>query len=229
TLAFEVDGVAASITLRPAVYADAAAMAADVQAQINGAAALVSAGSSIKLSAAGGVLDASSNRYGSASLVKVSGSAAVSLFGAAPVETTGLDVQGSIGGLAASGSGQSLIAAEGGATAGLRISVSGGAIGARGTVTYGQGFAARLNDALAQVIGTRGTIATRTEGLTAQNAAIDKQKVALNLRLAHIEANYRTRFNMLDRLMASLTAQSNNLTQQLSAIKANTPGMNSSQ
>jgi flagellar hook-associated protein 2 len=159
----------------------------------------------------------------------MSGSAAATLFGATPVATSGLDVQGTIGGLAASGSGQNLVGAEGGATAGLRISVSGGALGARGTVTYGQGFAARLSDALTQVVGARGVIASRTESLAAQNAAIDKQKIALNLRLAHVEANYRAQFNLLDRLMASLSAQSSNLTQQLSAIKANTPGMNSSE
>jgi len=96
-------------------------------------------------------------------------------------------------------------------------------LGARGTVTYSRGFAARLDDILGQDVASDGPIATRTDGLTKQNTDIDHRKDALNRRLALIEANYRAQFTALDTLMSSLTAQSTALTQELEAIKANSP------
>ena len=221
TLTLDLDGITSTITLRAAVYADANALAADVQAQINGVTAYSSAGSSVSVSAAGGVLSVMSQRYGSASVVSASGTAAAGLFGGAPTATTGVDVAGTLNGVAGLGSGQVLLGASGSPAEGLRVSVIGGALGARGTITYSRGFAARLDDILAQDVSATGLIDARTAGLATQNASIEKQKDALNRRLALIEANYRAQFTALDTLMSSLTAQSNALTQELEAIKAN--------
>jgi len=221
TLSLTLDGIATTITLQAGTYADANALARAIQSQINGVSAFSSAGSSVAVSNAGGVLTVTSQRYGSASTLVASGSAVATLFGGAPTSTDGVDVAGTLNGIAASGSGQTLLGATGSAAEGLRVTVTGGALGARGTVSYSRGFAARLNDILGEDVASDGPIATRTDGLTKQNADIDKQKDALNRRLALIEANYRAQFTALDTLMSSLTAQSNALTQELEAVKAN--------
>ena len=59
----------------------------------------------------------------------------------AATSTDGVDVAGSIGGVAATGSGQSLTGGQGGDAEGLKIEVSGGATGSRGTISFCQGYA----------------------------------------------------------------------------------------
>jgi len=223
SLTVNVDGINTTVTLRAGAYADANALASEVQAEINGATALVNAQSSVAVSASGGVLTVTSQRYGSASVVSASGNAAITLFGNAPTSTAGVDVAGTLSGIAALGSGQTLIGAPGSAADGLKVSILGGGVGARGTATYSRGFATRLNDILGADTATGGPIDTETTSLTNQDADIEKQKDQLNQRLAQIQANYMAQFNALDTLMASLQAQSSALTQELAAIAANTP------
>jgi flagellar hook-associated protein 2 len=98
------------------------------------------------------------------------------------------------------------------------VQVAGGALGARGTVTYQTGFAARLNDVLASVLGTGGAVAARTDGLQKDIKQIADRREALNARLAKVQAQYYAQFNALDVLLANLSAQSTALQQQLASL-----------
>ena len=70
---------------------------------------------SVAVSHTGGILSLTSSRYGSTSGVTLAGgNGAAALLGAIPVATAGLDVAGSIDGVAATGTGQVLSAAAGG-------------------------------------------------------------------------------------------------------------------
>jgi flagellar hook-associated protein 2 len=222
TLSVTVDGIAATVTLAAGIYASADALAAEVRAKINGASAFTQAGSKVSITQAAGVLTIASARYGSASGVAFSGNAAETLVGAAPVATAGLDVAGSIGGVAATGSGQTLVGASGSPTEGLRIDIAGGALGDRGSVTFGQGFAYRLNELITRVTDKEGTISARTDGLQKSIEQIRKREEAINQRLAKVEENYTRQFNRLDTLLATLNTQSTFLAQQLELLRKNT-------
>src|SRR5690606_3862527 len=107
SLSVTVNGVTASVTLAAGNYT-AASLAAHLQSAINGTKAFSDAGAAVTVSAdAEGKITVISNRYGSESKVEMSGNAVNALFGSITTEP-GKDVQGTIGGMAATGSGQEL-------------------------------------------------------------------------------------------------------------------------
>lgn len=219
-LTVTVDGVTATIGLldNATGYAPSA-LAAQVQSAINGASALSSAGIAVSASVdANGKLVITSNRYGSASQVNVSGNAVTALFGTA-TSTAGIDVSGTIGGVAAGGSGQALTGAIGSPSEGLKLLVTGGAEGAaRGSVTFSRGLAYQLDALIDDFIGTGGLLKGRTDGINATIKDIDKQRDVLNTRLADTETRYRAQFTALDTTISSMTATSTYLTQQLAQL-----------
>ena len=216
-LSISVDGSTATITLPPATYTPAA-LAARVQSLVNASSTLKAAEAKVSVSEAAGLFTLTSNRYGSESALSVSGSAAAALFGATPAATAGVDVAGTIGGVSASGSGQHLSAASGSPATGLVLEVTGGASGSRGTVSFARGYAARLEGLLQGVLGTGGPIASRTSGIHATIDAVDRQRQALDRRLAQIEQRYRAQFTALDTLLSNLSATSTFLTRQLANL-----------
>jgi flagellar hook-associated protein 2 len=212
-----IDGVRASLTLAAGTYT-AATLAAEVQSKINGASAFSGAGISVAVTHTGGILSITSNRYGSASNVGVGGTGAVNLLGAAPVGTVGVDVAGTINGAAAAGSGQYLTGAVGNAADGLKMLVTGGATGSRGTVNYYQGYAYQLNNWLTNLLDSKGALSSRTDGINRSIKDIGTQQAAISRRLTDIEARYRKEFTALDTLIGSMTQTSNFLTQQLANL-----------
>jgi flagellar hook-associated protein 2 len=215
-----VDGVAASITLAAGNYASANALAAEVQTKLNGAGSLKVEGSSVVVSQSSGILNITSARYGSTSSVSITGgNGATDLMGAAPVSTAGADVAGTINGVGATGMGQTLAAAAGNASEGLRLTINGGALGARGTVNFSRGYADQLNTLAANFLTSDGVIAGRTEGLNASIKNIDQRQDSFNQRLLTIEARYRAQFTALDTMLSSLNQSSAFLTQQLASLK----------
>jgi flagellar hook-associated protein 2 len=213
-----VDGVTVNVALSAGTYASAAALAAEVGSKLNGALASGSSGSSVTVTAGAGVLSLLSSRYGSASNVTLSGTAADTLVGAAPVGAAGLDAAGTIGGVAALGSGQSLMGGTGSAAEGLKLGVQGGALGARGTATYTRGIASRLDEALSALIGTDGALQTRTDGLQDSIDDMDKRKDAMQARLDRVQAAYLRQFSALDTQLAQMSQLSTYLAQQLANL-----------
>ena len=220
TLNVSIDGVAATLTLDSGTYT-ATALATQIQSKINGASALSSAGASVSVAVNGATLAINSNRYGTGSLVTVTGgSAQASVFGTG-VETSGVDVAGTIGGVAATGVGQTLTGA--GDASGLRLNITGGSVGSRGSVNFSQGYAYQLDKLVNNFVGASGVIAARTNGLNKSVTDISNQRDALNLRLTGVEARLRAQFTALDTLVSKFTATGSFLTQQL----ANLPGFTS--
>lgn len=212
-----VDGVSASVTLASGTYTSST-LAAQIQSAINGAPPLSAAGVSVSASADNaGILTIQSNRYGSASNVSVSGSAVANLFTTA-ASTAGIDVAGTIDGVTATGSGQMLTGAKGSDAEGLKLEVTGGAAGNRGQVNYSQGYAYLLNKLVDNFLGSKGLIASRTDGINSSIKDIGKSRDALNARLAGIEANYRKQFTALDATISGMNQTSAYLTQQLAQL-----------
>lgn len=214
TLGIILDGVSASVTLSAGTYT-AATLLAEVQSKINGASAFTSAGIGVTLSDDGtGKYTVTSNSYGSASSVSISGNGASSLLGGSSTDTTGVDVGGTINGQIATGSGQFLTGSNG-----LKIMVNGGATGNRGTLNFAQGYAVQLGNLITSILGTNGTIDSRTQGVNNSIKDIGNRRTTLNTRMITIEAMYRKQFTSLDTLISNMTKTSNFLTQQLASIQ----------
>lgn len=221
TLDLTIDGIAASVTLAAGTYT-ADALAAEIQSRINGVGALSSAGIGVTVTQSGGALTVTSNRYGSASAVLLTGGNALTALFGTQTETAGVDVAGTIGGIAATGSGQMLTGT--GDAAGLALKVSAGATGSRGSVNFARGFAYELDKLVGRMLENDSLIDGRIDGINASIKDIGTRRDALAIRLELIEKRYRAQFSALDTMIASMTKTSDFLTQQL----ANLPGSSSS-
>lgn len=215
-LDLNVDGSAVSVTLAAATYASADALAAEIQSKINGA---TGSTGSVLVSQTGGVLSITSARYGSASQAAVTGgNGMASLLGTSPVITAGADVAGTINGATASGNGQTLTGATGNASEGLALLIAGGALGARGNVTFSHGYAHRLGQYLDTILGDDGLLKSRTNGLDSSIKNLDQRQVQLEARLAQIEKRYRAQFTALDAMLSNMNRTSTFLTRQLASL-----------
>jgi flagellar hook-associated protein 2 len=199
-------------------------LATMLQSAINGVSQFSTAGATVAATIGDdGKLKLESTRYGSKSNITIAndtGSPAATIFGTgAPVQ--GVDVVGTIGGLSATGDGQTLTGAPGGPVDGLKLTVEGDQIGSRGTFGFSQGYAYQLNTLAAGYLGAQGALTSRTTGLNKTVADITKQRDAFSVRLVDIEARYRKQYSALDTMIANMNTTTSFLTQQLAALAAN--------
>ena len=214
TLDLTIDATAFSITLAAGTYASAGALAAEVKGRINGVAALGAAGGGVEVTESAGQLTVTSNTFGTASkVILAGGNGLAGLFGASPVRADGIDVAGTIDGVAATGSGQTLTSA-----AGLSLRVLGGALGARANIDYTVGYASQLSGFASTQLGAEGGVAGRTQGISRSVSQIADQRTAMQRRLDDVEKRYRAQFGALDVLISNLSQTSDFLTQQLAIL-----------
>lgn len=217
-LTITLNGTAATVTLTAGSYTPDE-MAAEVQSKVNSDASFKKLGYKVTVAQDGGILTMTSALYGSSSAVSISsGSAVATLFSLAGSlsGTTGVNVAGEIGGLAGTGSGQTLTGT--GSASGLQLLIEGGSLGARGTIGFSRGIAWQLDQSLTTMLGTAGGIANRTGGIDRSIDDIEHQREVVSRRLAETEKRYRAQFNALDQLVASMQQTSSYLTQQLASI-----------
>lgn len=215
----KLDGTSALVTLGAGTYASAQALAAELQSRINGTTAFVNAGVSATVSAASGVLSITSAKYGSSSTIGYEASAGASgLLGASPSATDGVDVAGSINGVSAKGDGQNLIGASGDASAGLTLKITAASAGALGTLSFSRGYASQLKNWSSDLLGSKGALASRTEGLGARVKSATRRQEELNFRLDEAEKRYRNQFAALDASISRMTSTSTYLQTQLANL-----------
>jgi len=195
-----------------------------LRAAINGNTAFSGAGDSVQTSVDSTAhLALSSSKYGEASnisIAAVTGTPVGDIFGgAAPVK--GTDVEGTIGGTAATGDGQLLTAADGSKAAGIQISVTSGTVGDRGTVTFSQGYAYALTSLATSFTGKNSLLSSKTDGLNAGIKNIATRRDQFSKHLTEVEAMYRAQFTSLDSMITSMQGTQSYLTQQLAALAAN--------
>jgi flagellar hook-associated protein 2 len=165
-----------------------------------------------------GKITITSDAYGSSTSLIVGGTAMSALFGgSAPVLTPGKDIEGTINGQAATGSGRILTAQEGDAK-GLQVSVTGGIIDDRGTINFSRGYASQFAAMSDNFIGETGSFSSRVTGLNASITSLKKREDAEQLRLTNKEAALRKQFTTLDTQISKLNSLSSYLTQQLTQI-----------
>lgn len=159
-------------------------------------------------------------------LVSYSGSTSKTLVGTYAVNVTQLgssilNAAGTINGVTATGNKTNLTGAFGDASEGLSVTIAGGAIGDRGTVTFTRGYASQLDGLISKLLKDDGILAAKTDGIKSSITRLDKQADAINVRLAATEARYRAQYTRLDTLIASMQSTSTFLTQQIASLSAN--------
>ena len=217
-----INGVASGIlSITQGSYASGDALAAELQARINGDQTLKGNGFAVTVSFNSDHFEIVSERYGASSAVQiltVDTNTTAQLGLSVGSGSSGLDVAGTIGGVAATGSGQFLTGALGADAEGLKLLIDGGSVGSRGVVSFSRGVANQLNSLITTFLGTNGVFTSRTDGIESRIEDIKDQRDVLNRRMEALELRYRSQFNALDSLLAQLQTTSDFLTQQLASL-----------
>lgn len=222
SLALEVDGITTgTIALTEKTYASESALAAELQAQINSDAALAASGKKVSVTFSGGNYLIQSDVFGSSSAVNVlsagvNSAATLGISTTGGTSTAGTDVAGLIGNQVATGSGQTLTGV--GIAAGLKVDVTGGAIGQRGTLTFSRGVAEEMFNIVGAFLDPNATLETSLETLADRVGALGAEREALATRLQANEDRLRSQFAALDVLLAQLQTTSTFLGQQLAQL-----------
>lgn len=226
TFAIKVDGTqSGTIALTQKAYASYADLATEMQSKINGDSAIKASGVSV-----GVTYDATpgsehmiftSKSYGASSQVDITANTTTTLGLSVVVGTPGKDVAGTIGGLAATGNGQTLTSTTGDPK-GLKLIINDNTIGAKGTVNFSRGLIERLDKLMTGLLSkTTGSFTTRTDGLQKGLDKITKDRAKLAERMAALETRLYDRFNKMDTLLGRMQSTANYLTQQFNPPKSN--------
>ena len=221
TLELKVNGMSSGIIqLSQGSYASGAALAAELQTRINGDDSLKIGGASVKVSYTNSQFVIQSSQYGSSSAVAITkaGTGTLASLGlAVGTGTSGQDIAGTIGGVAARGQGQLLTAISGDAS-GLGLFFDDSRTGDRGSVNFSRGIMEEFGNILKSAVGSDGLVTVRTTGITANLTSINKQRTDLATRMSAYQAQLLAKFNAMDALMGQMQATSTYLTQNITAM-----------
>ncbi|EAT12538.1 flagellar filament capping protein FliD [Bermanella marisrubri] len=104
---------------------------------------------------------------------------------------------------------------------GLRIKVTGGALGERGSVSYVTGIADRLKDILQGFLDPEGGLLdTKFDTLDKQQEQLDEDRESFEARISAQEARLKSQFLYNDSIIATLKTTENYLKQQFEAMAA---------
>ncbi len=130
----------------------------------------------------------------------------------------GLDVAGTINGKAATGTGQTLVGAEGDASEGLRVSVSGGPVGKRGSVEFVRGIADQLDRLLDNVL--TGSLKNKEDAMQRELSQIAEERTELNDRIDIFRTRLEKQFAYNDILVQQLDSTRDYLETQFEILNA---------
>lgn len=223
TFSVKIDGVQAStVTLSAGTYSGDD-LASELQSRINGDGELQDNGVTVTVAFnknGNNEFSILSNRYGSVSKVESVAGTAISTLGLSTADALlsadGVDVAGSIGGVAATGSGRVLTG--GGDADGLKIEIRGGSTGNRGDVVFTRGIADKLGTLLSGFLDENNIIDARVDGVQNRIDDINDQRERFALRMDALEQRLRAQFNAMDGLVAQLRGTSDFLSQQLANL-----------
>jgi len=221
-LTIKIDGTdSGAITLEAGSYTQAQ-LATELQSKINADSTLAAAGKFVTVTLDGSnQLVINSGIYGSSSkveLTSVDTNSVAQLGLSVGVGTDGVDVVGTINGVAATGSGQVLTAASGDDSEGIKVKISGSAIGSRGTATYIEGVGEQLVDTINRFLGTDGTITAKNERINKELALIAGERISLSERIESLTSRLAKQFTAADILISQLNSTQDFIKSQLDAL-----------
>jgi|SaaInlV_120m_DNA_4_1040238.scaffolds.fasta_scaffold02153_5 flagellar hook-associated protein 2 len=224
-LAITVDGISTgTISFTQGDYATGDALAAEIQLQINSSILLQDAGKTVAVT-----FDSTNNRlvlnsttYGSESNIVISSvdtNTALQLGLTAASGVQGLDVVGTIGGIAGTGEGSTL-SIDTGDPAGISIDVQGNTVGDRGSIKFVRGFVDSLDNLLESYLDTDGVLTAKETNISESLETVREERETLELRMEALEVRLIREFTALDQLIAQFQTTGDYLAQSL----ANLPG-----
>lgn len=215
-----IDGVAsANLSLTQATYTSGASLAAEIQSKINSDSNISDAGLSVSVvyNDTDDRFDITSSTYGTGSTIAFSSvdtnTAAILGFSVAG-GTAGLNVEGTINGVAGIGVGRELVSTSGDTT-GLKLLISATTVGSLGSVVFTQGKATELGNILSGILDKGGILPEQSLGFSKTLTRAADDLVTLDYRMEIFEARLLAQFNVMDSLVSSLQATSSYLTQAL--------------
>ncbi|AFL72825.1 flagellar filament capping protein FliD [Thiocystis violascens] len=210
-----VNGVASGALQLSGTYTDAETLRADLQTQINADANVASVGGlDVTYDPATNAFSFVSRTGGAASAVAFTetGDDMAKLgIGLAMTGTRGVDVAGSIDGVAGFGAGNVLLPDIDSKAYGLNLSVSAGAKAqseASGTagfeIGFSRGFAGELSKLIDNFLGSTGIVKTREDGIQTQLDGLDENKTKLDRRMEGVSARLLAQFTAMENIVNSL-------------------------
>ena len=104
-------------------------------------------------------------------------------------------------------------------SSGVRLKITGGALGDRGSVTYISGFADQLNASLLSLLDNKtGLIITKQNALDNEMLKLEEKKERLDTRMSAQEARLKSQFLYNDAIVSKLNSTSDFITQQFGAM-----------
>jgi flagellar hook-associated protein 2 len=190
----------------------------DVVNGLNGA--FASAGISLQATDTGTGVQVATSQYGHAAAFDVDWD------GSGYITHAGQDVQGTINGVAATGSGQQLMAPFADRSiSGLAITITGGGTGDFGNFTYRPGLAQRVQTAISNATDLiSGYITSSENDYKSRIQFINDQVASMELHVTAYETLLRKQYATLESTISTLRSQSSFLTNQINALTANTSG-----
>lgn len=170
----------------------------------------------------GGQLQISANQYGSSPGLTVAytagGADGTAQLGAAAGTFHGLDVQGTIGGNAAVGTGRTLVGAAGTVVEGLTLSYTGSDIGDLGSTTVTLGMGSLMQRSLDGWLEANiGTLDTRKTSLNNQNTKMEDRALQIDARLDRRRESLLKQYAAMETAIAKLQNSSSSITAMLNA------------
>ena len=248
TFQVRIDGILSNtINLANKTYANLGELVAEMQSKINSDSILLDKGVSVIVSEDAGKIKIESSQYGSSSSVaftQVDTNFLADLGIDVQQGTTGVDVAGKIDGVDAFGDGRYLLS-ETGNSSGIKIEVTGGALGSRGSVSFSEGSTVIMNNLLLSMIDDQISSASgdvnsssvenappstlidsKTDSLYKKLAQLDRQDADLKARMDKYEARLYKQFNAMDAAVAALNATSGSLESMLDNLPGYTRNKN---
>jgi flagellar hook-associated protein 2 len=184
----------------------------DVAAGLN--AAFADAGLALQAQVSGTGIEVSTTAYGSAATFDVAWD------GTTYTTATGQDVAGTIDGVAATGTGQQLLAPFENATiGGLALRITATSPGTVGTFSYTPGVAQRVTTAISAATDlVSGYITSRENDYKARIRYINDQLASMELRFTRYEQSLRRQFAALEAAIGQMRAQSDWLASQIAQL-----------
>jgi flagellar hook-associated protein 2 len=222
----QINGVqSASLSLTQGAAYTGAQLATEMQTQINNDAAIKTAGAGVEVSydSGSGAFSITSSKYGSSSKVLIFAvdAATTATLGLSAVgAASGVNVAGTINGVAATSSGQLLTGAVGDASEGFMVEITGGSTGSRGSVSYIRGIAQQMNDLILSMKSVGGSVTVKEKALQDTLASIAKQRTDMEDRLEAMRVRLAKQFSFNDALISRLNTTGNYITQQMNAYTA---------
>jgi len=235
TFKMRLDGFLSNdIVLTSKTYNSIEEFTTELQSKINSDSNFVENELNLSILESAGTLSITSNRYGTASTVAITEIEDPTFFSSvlglsATGGVNGENAEGLIDGKPAYGDGQFLLSESGDST-GLKVTITGGALGERGTVTYSSGMSTILDDMLDGVIDSNisssdgdiessgSTIDGKIDSLYKKIASLEEQQETLTYRTDKLETRLYTQFNAMDIAVSSLNNTMSYLEATLDAL-----------